>query len=251
MSPMKIPTFSYMGGKARLRKKLLLHFPKIGNRYIEPFCGVGNMFFLTKTELNYKYWVLNDKYSKFLQSLKVADFNKLPEMINKEIFNQLKELKSPISYVMEPKITFGGKGYASGFSGTQETNGSHVIYNKERYKKLLELAKTFLDSTVYLFNFDYLNLIAALDLQEDDFLYIDPPYYGTKASYPNINHAELAAALNNINAKWALSGYANQIYEERLLYKNKIEFVRHSEIKQSNTRKAEPVQEILWMNYYL
>jgi len=255
---MRHPTFARMGGKARIRKQIISLLPKRGNRYIEPFVGAGNLFFLAKKELQFKYWILNDPYCKLLKNIKLVDIDKLPEVINKEVFLEMKrraqEDDDPIAHCLEPRITFGGKGWSGGFSGIYDAQGNHVIYRKHLYSKLLTDAKGYLDESVYLLDLDYISLIKAFDdLSDDDLIVIDPPYYNTKASYPNIDHLQLCQIVNNLSytngVKWAICGYDNEIYQKELNFKNRFEIRRNSEIKSSNTRKAEPVTEILWVNY--
>lgn len=243
---MKIPTFSHMGGKARLRKWLVEKFPRKGNLYFEPFSGAGNVFYLVKNELEFdRYW-LNDRYSyNFLRALKELDSDfKLP---NKPIDEDkkkwlLENRTSTEAVLIENVVTFGGKGYSAGF-----TTDLTERYNPEPYLKRLLAAKELLKDT-------FLSCADALELDYSafgryDFVYMDPPYYGTKASYPNIDHEKLVGILNNLRCRWALSGYDNPLYAEKLKFVNKFQIERNSEIKSSAKGTYTAVTETLWTNY--
>ena len=270
---MKTPSFSYMGGKARLRKRLIEVFPKNGKRYIEPFTGAGNVFFLAKQALKYQTWLLNDKYSLLLLSLRLVDLAKFPEHITKPMFDSYKtaaKTNDPLALVLEPRISFGGKGYKAGFAGNRKTrqldktatgynDKTDSDYRKDLYLPHVGMAKELLDNSVCLYSLEWIEFLRSFystpltPLGSGDFIYLDPPYYGTKASYPNIDHYKLCEVLNIItdisDAQWALSGYDNEIYRDKLNFKNKHEFVRMSEMKMSNTKQSEPVVECLWTNY--
>lgn len=254
---MRVPSFSIMGGKAKLRSKLIPHFPHSGRRYIEPFYGGGNVFFLAKQELNYRAWILNDRYSKLMSGIKMVDVDYLPEIVDKALFLELKsrfKLGDALATVLEPRITFGGKGYNSGFAGNRKTGSkSDSDYSQKNYRKTLIRAKELLEGRVFLYNWDWWEFIQSIpNLNEQDFMFIDPPYFGTKAHYPNIDHELLCSTLSSLSDKgirWALSGYDNELYQEKLQFKSRYEFIRNSELKQSSTRRKEPVIEVLWTSY--
>lgn len=241
---MKIPSFRYMGGKARLRKWLLNYFPKSGRVYVEPFAGVGNVFFAVKTELNFQYHCINEPNSLLLRALQVANLEELPQTVTREEFEFWKHDNSPIAKLIEPRVTFAGKGYASGYSGS---SGTHVGYEHDNYYKVCKQAQELIKD-VHLYAIDYLQLLN-MNFTEEDFIYLDPPYFETKANYPNINHNELVNFLNNTSIKWALSGYDNKLYQTNLKYENKFTLDRNSEIKSSNTGQRESAIETLWTNY--
>lgn len=233
-----------MGGKARLRRWLVSLFPKTGYTYIEPFAGKGNVFYLAVQMLIYDYYILND-LDNFLYILKQYDCHLLPEKINKLNFAYWKKKNNKTSKILEPRITFAGKGYQAGFSGS---SGTHVGYNKEKYVTNCKIATQLLQKA-NIYRCDYLNLLLSLNITKDHFIYFDPPYHNTKTCYNNINHEELIKLINKLNCKWALSGYENELYEKKLKYKNKYIFERNSEIKSSNKGKRISVNEVLWTNY--
>lgn len=241
---MRTPSFRYMGGKSRMRDFLISYFPKHGNIYLEPFVGLGNVFFHAKKYLDFEDWFLGDQNASFLSSLMKADLDQLPERVSREQFENYKKSNDPIAKIIEPRITFAGKGYKAGFDHGDK---SHPPYNGLLYRPICEEAKRLLkDTTIVQCPWDSWDFSC---LGHDSFIYLDPPYYGTKASYPNIDHEKLIKTLNKTKCKWAISGYDSELYNSTLKFKDKCEKQRNSEIKGSNTRKYEPVKEVLWTNY--
>lgn len=237
--------FSLYGAKAKIRDWVVDKFPKEGYLYYEPFVGLANVYFLAKSTLNYNRWWVNDLYShKFLYLVKNDPLEEiLPEKVEDKFFyKQNREL--PVSILLEQIITFGGKGYNAGFTNDININ---TRYNKERYLKRLLAAKELLKDA-FLTCADSMILDYSA-FTENDFLYFDPPYYGTKPSYPNVDHEKLVEILNGLKCKWALSGYDNELYKNKLNFLNKYEKERNSEIKSSSEGKYSPVIEIIWTNY--
>jgi site-specific DNA-adenine methylase len=242
---MKIPSFRHMGGKARLRSWLISHFPVAMETYVEPFAGKGNVFFSACSTVNALRFVLNDIDTNFLVSLLAADLNLLPESVSKEEFSLWKTRTDHVARLIEPRITFAGKGYKYGYSGS---SGTHVGYSGESYRLMCQKAR-------YLLNQNHVEITTgsweqALILgSSEDFVYLDPPYLGTQASYGNIDHQKLVTVLNDAKFRWAISGYGNTLYDTNLNFTGRFEKKRNSEIKSSNTGSFEEVTEVLWTNW--
>lgn len=244
-------SFAIMGGKSRIANWLCNHFPLEGNTYLELFAGRGNVFFTAINKLQYSQWILNDKYEyKFLNALNNINIELLPDEMNDQLASHYKSFPgSNVAKVIEPLITFGGKGYQHGFK----------LDNRKRYNKLLLSRKIKLCKVLFEINkvnIWGLNWKCALSkfkqcLNENDFVYCDPPYYETKASYPNISHYELICELNELKCKWAISGYDNSLYRDELKYENKYTIERNAEIKGSLSLSngTSRVLEHLWTNY--
>lgn len=238
----KTPSFRYMGGKSRLRKWLLSYFPKTGRKYIEPFAGLGNVFFQAKKDLKFEEWHLGDIDISFFIAMLNANFDDLPDKVSKNDFLVWRNINNSISKIIEPKITFAGKGYQAGFDGGHI---SHPPYNGKLHRIICEEARRLLfDVNVKEISWEKQDYAG---LTYKDFVYFDPPYFGTKASYPNINHMELVKLLNTATFRWALSGYDNELYSSSLKFTDRYCKIRNSELKSSNSGKYEAVCEILWL----
>lgn len=249
MAHQVVPAFRHMGGKARLRKWLVEHFPSSGQFYIEPFAGKGNVFYEAVQQLDFQYWELNDINTKFLHALRRADLKQLPQSVSKAQFEDWKSRAVQgdlIAQLIEPRITYAGKGYAHGYSGH---SGTHVGYSGENYLKVCQAARLLLDSVSYVKERDWRETLELAD--QSCFVYLDPPYLNTVASYSNIDHYELILQLNAASFDWAISGYRSDLYDSRLQFKCRFEYERNSEIKSSNSGKREAVMETLWTNYEL
>lgn len=233
-----------MGGKARLRSWLMQYFPPTGNLYMEPFAGRGNVFYKAYTTLSFKEWHLNDIDISFFNALLKADLNLLPQQVTKDDFEYWKNQKDDVAKLIEPRVTYAGKGYKAGYSGT---SGTHKGYAGDLYCKTCQAAKDLLqDVKVTQLSWENLGIEK---LNGNDFVYCDPPYYETKASYNNVNHPDLIRVLNSSGCRWAISNYSNSLYDENLIYKNRYTQERNSEIKGSNTGQRESIIEVLWTNY--
>lgn len=234
------PSFQFQGGKARIRNWLCNLFPHRGGRYIELFAGRGNVFFEACQRLHYQRWELYDNDVKFLAALKIADLDQLPTTIR---FDDWKNDPSLIAKVLEPIISFSGKGYEYGAQGKNVKN----FFRYGNYRANCEKAQVLLNGVFIAqqlwdqFPFDALT--------KNDFIYLDPPYYNTEGPYPNIDHFKLCQTLSGLDCKWALSGYASVLYERNLIYKQRFEIQRNAEMKGSNRGFGSQVVEVLWRNY--
>lgn len=241
-----IPAFRHMGGKARLRKWLVSLMPKCCNTYVEPFAGKGNVFYLAKSIIKATHWCLSDIDYRFLWALRWADLDRLPESVSKADFVYWKSrVGSSTAILIEPRVTFAGKGYRYGYSGS---SGTHVGYSGKLYKEVCIAARRLLMDAV-IKEQSWESALALLGV--DDFVYLDPPYLGVGACYTNIDHVALVKALNDAPFRWLLSGYDNSLYASSLHYVHKVTHERNSEIKSSNRGVRTPVTETVWMNYEL
>lgn len=240
-------SFGYPGGKARMTKWLFQYFPKSGNRYVEPFCGLCNVFFAAKQELQFNEWQLNDLFSyEFLKSLVEVNPDDLPDYVSKDDFEKWKNEKSSIAKVIEPRITFLSKGYEGGYSGD---SGTHIGYRGKRYRPLVKYAQQLLScSNVYLFNKHWIELLCQ-EFTKDDFVYFDPPYFGTKSVYPNIEHEKLLEELKMAKYRWLLSGYENDLYQKEIGCFWKANRIRNAEMSSMNKKSMRPVVETIWSNF--
>jgi site-specific DNA-adenine methylase len=234
--------FPFPGGKAKIRDELFPFFPEDGDVYIEPFVGRGNIFFEWYKRSCFKGFWINDLYNwRFFTSLKQADLALLPDEVHDYNFENWVTkwiIGDPIAYVLEPKITFRGKGYLSGFQVGR--------YHKTRYTRLLSAAQCIVrDSRVQITGTDYTHLPWD-SYDEEDFCYLDPPYEDSKGvGLGSIDHSELITILKKTKCRWALSGYQSELYL-RELGDPVLELNRHIEMTDEPGSMA---LECLWTNY--
>lgn len=237
-----IPAFRYVGGKARLARRMVSVFPQAGGRYLEPFVGRGNVLFAARVYLEYEQWHANDLFTAtFLRSLKRVDLRQLPPSVTYSTFIELFKRADDISRILEPRITIFGMGYQHGYDRTH----GRSYYTPERYGRMCAVAKALLRSVRITgqawHTLDYASL------GPDDFVYFDPPYYGEYSPYGNITHGHLLKLLERARYKWALSGYYSNLYVRHL---GEPRFITPCQSEMSAvTGNSEARDECLWINY--
>lgn len=233
--------FRYPGGKAKIAEDLIEHFPLEGRNYVEPFCGRGNIFFPFKAQADYDTWTINDiNTHKFLAALKIIDLDALPKQVTKADYEYWKYVDQGgdiVAAVIEPAITFHGKGYRYGFC---DDHYKYTFY-RERCRKAQQLLRS---GNVQIRRSNYLHL-PYNSLNAQDFVYFDPPYYqdNSGTGYNDIDHVELMVLLDGAKFRWAISGYNSDLY---LAWLGEPDFTitRNREMAKSLT-----AVECLWTNY--
>lgn len=241
-----VPAFRYVGGKARLRAWLVARFPREGDVYLEPFAGLGNVFYAAHAALDFNTWSLSDVDTSFFDAVRTADLSQLPATVPHSDFARWKTDSGLIARLIEPRVTFGGKGYRYGYSGS---SGTHVGYSAACYRPVCAAARAALTAPGVVVSTRSWTEVPWDALRPRDFVYLDPPYYGTEAPYPNIDHDALIDRLNDLSCRWAVSGYDVGPYTTRLRYAAKHVRERNAELRGANARTRTPVLETLWTNY--
>lgn len=234
------PLVKYRGGKSKEIQHLEKHIPQFDGRYIEPFFGGGAMFFY----LEPKKAIINDINSKLMAFYKGVKSNfetlqkELSEIekiyrINRKKFEELKA-KTPTERVDDDnEILYyqirdmfndlADKKYSDAFLYffINKTAYSGMIrYNSKgefnvpygRYANLntslVTKAHSRLLANTEIYNCDYKNIFEMAE--EDDFMFLDPPYdcvfsdYGNaehKDGFNEKNHTELANAYKQLKCK--------------------------------------------------
>jgi DNA adenine methylase len=264
---MKHSFFPYIGGKLRLADKIISLMPK-HNVYIEVFGGSAKVL-LNKPPS--KIEIYND-YNKQLANLFYVTAFKFDEFIEKlnrtaysrEIFYQFREelknikidklgdIDAAIKTYYLLHISFSGDLQACSFSLSTVNNKAKIFFRG--LDKLYAIQERL--RNVVIESLDFRDILKKYKDKENAFLYIDPPYYGV--SYYNSNfskkdHEELLSLLKTAKAKWLLSGYANDLYNNMLKDFHRIEIpaVKHSYGVTTNSKNKDKPRatEIIWMNY--
>jgi site-specific DNA-adenine methylase len=237
----RVISFPYPGGKYRIWQWLLRYFPTEGRRYFEPFAGRGNVFFNVKPVLHFTDWRLNDlNTGRFFKAIQDVDTDRLPFEVNPKAMQFWADRFDPVALVVEPVMSYRGKGFEAGGSGQSE---GHSRYNRGQWIQKINLAKTRLTGVMCMWkSWEHCDWAG---LTHDDFVYVDPPYVGTSGvGYDNIDHEKLIRTLISLPCRWVLSGYESDLYA-RLLGEPKDSQVRNREM---TNEKNEKVMECIWTN---
>ena len=234
------PLVKYRGGKSKEIPHLIKHIPHFNGRYIEPFFGGGAMFFY----LEPKNAIINDinaKLMAFYKGVKL-DFETLQKelleieniyRINRKKFEELKA-KTPTERVEDKNEALyyqirdmfndlADKKYSDAllyFFINKTAYSGMIRYNSKgefnvpygRYANLntslATKAHSQLLSHTEIYNLDYKDIFEMAE--EDDFMFLDPPYdcvfsdYGNtehKDGFNEKNHTELANAYKQLKCK--------------------------------------------------
>ncbi len=234
------PLVKYRGGKSKEIPHLIKHIPQYTGRYIEPFFGGGALYF----HLEPKKAIINDINSKLIsfylgirddfESLKteLTEIEKI-YTINRDRFEQLKS-KTPdkrvedenefLYYQMRDMFNdINEKRYSDAllyFFINKTAYSGMIRYNAKgefnvpygRYTNLNTSLVTkyhgVLLANAEIYNFDYSEIFKMAN--EDDFMFLDPPYDCVFSDYGNIeykdgfsekNHIELAKQYKQLKCK--------------------------------------------------
>ena len=234
------PLVKYRGGKSKEIPQIIKHIPQFDGRYIEPFFGGGALYFY----LEPKKAIINDINSKliaFYNGVK-NDYDKLRieldeieklYSINRRSFEELKsktpelrvddendtlyyQIRDMFNDLSEKKYSdallyfFINKTAYSGmirYNSKGEFNVPYGRYTNINTSLVTNGHRRLLSNTD-IFNLDYSSIFEMAD--EDDFMFLDPPYdcifsdYGNtehKDGFNEKNHTELANAYKNLKCK--------------------------------------------------
>jgi DNA adenine methylase len=234
------PLIKYRGGKSKEIPQLIKHIPKYSGRYIEPFFGGGALYFylepkkaiindinsklmafylgvrdnfeILKTELSEieKNYAVNRKKFEELKSItpdkRVEDENEALYYQIRDMFNDL----TPQKYSDALLYFFINKTAYSGMIRYNTKGEFNVPYG--RYANLNTSLVTNAHSTLLtkaeIYNLDYSEIFNMAN--EDDFMFLDPPYdcvfsdYGNaeyKDGFNEKNHIMLANSYKKLKCK--------------------------------------------------
>lgn len=214
------PLVKYRGGKSKEIPHIEKHIPQFSGRYIEPFLGGGALFF----HLEPKKAIINDINSKLIsfylgvkdnfETLKIelTEIEKL-YVINRKNFEELKgktpderveDENEPLYYqirdmfndLTEKKYSdallyfFMNKTAYSGMIRYNSKGEFNVPYG--RYANLnttlVTKAHNELLANTEIYNLDYSEIFSMTN--ENDFMFIDPPYDCVFSDYGNVEHKD-------------------------------------------------------------
>jgi hypothetical protein len=96
-----------------MARHILSLIPAVGRIYAEPFAGRGNVFFRAYSNVDFRYWWINDKYkSEFLRKLRIDGRTFVVPDRSDDLFDRCKtHRRSTDSILLEPFLVFGGADY--------------------------------------------------------------------------------------------------------------------------------------------
>jgi len=234
------PLVKYRGGKSREIPHLTKHIPSFTGRYIEPFFGGGALYFYLEPQKA----IINDINSKLMAFYKgvKSDFELLSKelqeiektyLINRRKFEELKaktpdlrvddenealyyQIRDMFNDLTEKKYSdallyfFINKTAYSGMIRYNAKGEFNVPYGRyaNLNTSLVTKAHSKLLANTEIYNLDYKNIFDMAN--EDDFMFLDPPYdcvfsdYGNaeyKEGFNEKNHTELANSFLNLKCK--------------------------------------------------
>ena len=242
----------YVGNKYKIYPQISKHFPKNIHRFIEPFTGGGSVFINTNaneyllndidtniiqihkffkkqadnTDLFFKNifeviqeYELSYSYMKDIVSQELRDNwkqNKLANL-NKKGFSKLKKEYNSgrvISTLHLYLLSIYGFNRTLRFNSKREFN--HSVGNLDLNKNVLTALNNYFDviqkKNTTFYNLDFIEFFENINFQENDFIYLDPPYLLSNAEYNKLwcrgtekKLLEFLDYLNKQNVNFAIS----------------------------------------------
>ncbi len=256
----------YHGGKARVSKKIIEHFPP-HRVYVEPFGGAAGVL-LNKPPLKFEvYNDINEEIVNLFRILRdaerVEELKRLCELTpySRAEFNAVFEVNDRGSDIERARkmlfrswTGFSGAGAAGGKTGMSVStaeNGANVVRRWRNFPKRLILFIERLREVI-IENDDSLSVMKRYD-GPDTLFYVDPPYtLGQRISkntyafeMSDDDHVRLCETLLELEGKVILSGCDNPIYNKMLSRWRKVPLdMMHSAHSGSVSRR-----EWLWVSF--
>lgn len=226
------PPAPYIGGKRVLAKTIIKHINSIDHKsYIEPFCGMGGVFFRRDTAPTCE--VINDRSGEVVNLFRILQrhYHAFEDIIrfsisSRDEFERLKktdtsaltDIERALRFLYLQSLAFGGRVNSPTF-GVRA--GQSARFNHSRLRDNLEAICHRL-SAVTVENLDYLECIRRYD-NKTALFYLDPPYWGTEDSYgkelfDRSEYEVMAEQLSQIKGAFILS--INDVPEIRNIFKN-------------------------------
>jgi len=264
------PVIKWSGSKRSVANILSRYIPK-GNRYFEPFLGGGALLPFRKIKIGFASDVIPELIS--LWNMIKAD----PKKVSFEYRKRWEKLQTEgfeVFYSIRDHFNSTKNEHDFLFLTRTCVNGLIRYNNQGEFNNSFHLTRPGinphkLDDIIYqwhyvikdieFYNCDYRELLAKA--KEDDFIFFDPPYGGTKDRYTREKFdidaffIELEK-LNDKGVKWILTfdgkaGNRNYIYELPInLYTHKI-FVKtgHSPFTKMMNTTLDNVNESVYLNF--
>ena len=219
------PFLKWVGGKQRLLPELQKYIPETYNTYFEPFVGAGALFFHLKPQKAYVSDLNQNLVDTYL-GIK-NDPEKVIEIINTypnepEAFCKIRD-SSPVT--QEERAAWMLYVNKCGFNGLYRVNKNgkcNVAFGKRKrptydFDNLREVSKFLQNSPgIDISQGNYKKILPLV--KSGDFVYLDPPYYGTFTGYTaetfkDSDLQDLVAFVDDLVAKGAKVLVSNSNHE--------------------------------------
>lgn len=206
------PFLKWAGGKNQILNELTSRFPPKFNKYIEPFVGGGAVFFKTiqRYGLN-EYYIsdinkdlisgyciikdninelikimdeINSSYLKLTQDEKKIFYYKIRDDFNN---NKNYDIKKTAQMLFLNKTCFNGifRVNSDGKFNVPFNNIETPVFD---INNLIRVSNILNKNKVYINSFDFVQCERFVD--ENSFVYLDPPYHNTFTSYTDVDFTE-------------------------------------------------------------
>ncbi|RAX58895.1 DNA adenine methylase [Helicobacter monodelphidis] len=249
--------FFYVGDKYKLMPQLKTLFPQNIDTYIEPFVGGGSSFLNTsansyilndvdsniislhnffKNQQNYFHEIINkifsliQKYNLSCSLKNIIPSKELREEYKKTYFarfnqesyiklrndfnankNDILRLYLLLIYGFNHMIRFNSKGDFNLPVG-------NVDFNENVFNALQNYIEFMRNNNIIFFNLDYIHFLNSIEIQQDDFLYFDPPYLISGSEYNKLwgelLEIQLYQTLQDLDSKGVRWGITNLLHHK-------------------------------------
>ena len=220
------PVIKWSGSKRSQCQNIIKYFPKEINTYYEPFCGGASVLRgLLESDIKVKQYVCSDLNEGLIELWKLIKedpvsvsnhYEKLwtelnqydDKAIKRQYFENVRERynkeHNPLDFMFIMRTTTNGM---PRYNQKGEFNNSfHITRNgidPERLRKIINEWSVLLNKNNVCFKCCSYDTIIP---QKGDFMYLDPPYAGTKGMYfGGFDNKKLFEYLRKIDCSWAMS----------------------------------------------
>lgn len=220
------PVIKWSGSKRSQCQNIINHFPKEINTYYEPFCGGASVLRgLLESDIKVKQYICSDLNEGLIELWKLIKedpvsvsnhYEKLwtelnqydDKAIKRQYFETVRERynkeHNPLDFMFIMRTTTNGM---PRYNQKGEFNNSfHITRNgidPERLRKIINEWSVLVNKNNVCFKCCSYDTIIP---QKGDFMYLDPPYAGTKGMYfGGFDNKKLFEYLRKIDCSWAMS----------------------------------------------
>lgn len=265
-----IPSLIKWTGSKRKQAASIQNFIPEYNRYFEPFLGGGAMLYYNSEKESFA----NDIYTPLIQFWSLIKEN--PSLVIEDYSNDWIKLQENFPdhyYEVRDRFNISNKATDLAFLSRTCVNGIIRFNEKGEFNNSLHLSRRGMKPESFakivekwhykvqnteFFNEDYSEFLEKAET--GDFIYLDPPYAGSRNRYiQNLDIERLFIILNKLNKKgvnWALSfdGQRGDIdlkypVPENLYLRSAVISNGNSTLNQVLNKKTDEVKEMLYMNY--